>query len=206
MNCKNINRKNKVIVLFIGILLLAGGYHLTQKKYQMYVFRYLEYLECGEYGEAESPLKKKVWFSAKQWLSDEKTYLKISDHDFINKNGIPMPDTDLFIQELYGILLHKKIVTEHEMAYERFVIEVKPTLYGRYLFSEFDRDTLRPTVHKFLVSFRLSNNSYETVLIWKTDKQQFSTFNIYNSGEYLKIYGTYNYQNYLKGEQPSEVK
>ena len=50
MNCKNINRKNKVIVLFIGILLLAGGYHLTQKKYQMYVFRYLEYLECGEYG------------------------------------------------------------------------------------------------------------------------------------------------------------
>ena len=31
-------------------------------------------------------------------------------------------------------------------------------------------------------------------------------FNIYNSGEYLKIYGTYNYQNYLKGEQPSEVK
>jgi hypothetical protein len=147
-----------------------------------------------------------VWFSAKQWLSDEKTYLKISDHDFINKNGIPMPDTDLFIQELYGILLHKKIVTEHEMAYERFVSEVKPTLYGRYLFSEFDRDTLRPTVHKFLVSFRLSNNSYETVLIWKTEKQQFSTFNIYNSGEYLKIYGTYNYQNYLKGEQPSEVK
>lgn len=92
------------------------------------------------------------------------------------------------------------------MAYERFVSEVKPTLYGRYLFSEFDRDTLRPTVHKFLVSFRLSNNSYETVLIWKTDKQQFSTFNIYNSGEYLKTYGTYNYQNYLKGEQPSEVK
>ena len=59
MNCKNINRKNKVIVLFIGILLLAGSYHLTQKKYQMYVFRYLEYLECGEYGEAESPLKKR---------------------------------------------------------------------------------------------------------------------------------------------------
>ncbi|SUA44551.1 Uncharacterised protein [Neisseria zoodegmatis] len=168
---------------------------MEQQKYQMYVFRYVD-------DDDPSFPHRKFWFSAKQWLSADKPYLKISDHDIINKNGIAMPVADSFIQNLYWTILYKEIITEDNLPYNRFVSEVKPTIRGRYLYSEFDRDTLRPSVHHFLVSFRLNGKFYDTELVWEEDKKLIRTFSIYKPGEFLKIYDTYNYQDYLKGKLP----
>lgn len=202
MICKYIGRRNKTIILSIGFLLLilTGIHYMKQQKYQMYVFHFVEY------GEPEWP-NKKVWFNAKQWLSDEENYLKINDHDFIYKKSMQIPNTDLFIYSLYCTVLYEKGITEQNLPYEQFVREVKPTIHGgQYLYSEFDQDTLQPTVHSFLVKFRLNGKFYETNLVWKMDKRSAATYGVYKPGEYFKEYDGYTYQDYLKGKLPSESK
>lgn len=197
MICKPIGRSNKAVILLIGSILLttAGFYYMEQQKYQMYVFRYVD-------DDDPSFPHRKFWFSAKQWLTDDQPYLKASDHFIINKNGMNMPEADLFIQDLYRTLVYEEIITEQNLPYDRFIHEVKPTIYGRYLYSEFDRDTLLPSMHNFLVSFRLNGKVYDTRLKWEEDKNFMGTYGIYKPREFLKIYDTYNYQDYLKGKLP----
>ncbi|MFZ7271301.1 hypothetical protein ACLS0H_09985, partial [Avibacterium avium] len=67
---------------------------MEQKKYQMYVFRYVD-------DNDPSFPHKKFWFNAEQWLSDEENYLKISDSYILYKKGIKMPNTNIILQRLY---------------------------------------------------------------------------------------------------------
>lgn len=196
MVCKHISRRNKAVVLLIALLLstLAGLYYMEESKYRMYVF-----VTGDDPGDPEWP-SKKVWFSAKQWLTGETDYLKVSDHDLINKNGVKMPAADSFIQDLYWTLTHDEYITEQNMPYDLFVREVKPTFIGRYLYSEFDRDTLRPTVHRFLISFRLNGKFYDSELVWETEKHYVATSSIFKPGVYSKLYGDYTYQDYRQGK------
>lgn len=194
---KHICHKNKkiitILIVLIVLTILLGFYCMEQKKYQMYVFRYVDD------NDPNFP-HKKFWFNAEQWLSDEENYLKISDSYILYKKGIKMPNTNIILQRLYVHFLIQKDITEEQLPYDDFLIEVGKSVHGHYLYSKFDRDSLKPTIHSFLINFHFKNIAYEAQLIWEMEKQDIIILGIYMHGSYNKMHNNYNYSDYLKGK------
>ncbi|ULJ59377.1 hypothetical protein [Wielerella bovis] len=161
-----------------------------EQKYQMYVIR-------RDQESTDIYPYTKYWFSAKQWLIDEENYLKVSDCYLIYKKGMKIPDIN---QDLYRTFLRENELTQEELPYKAFIKEMGSTLQGVYLFSEFDKDTLKPNNHYFLVTFKLKNHTYETRISWEMDKKLILVSGFSEPGTYHRLYYVYTYSDYLKGK------
>jgi hypothetical protein len=153
---------------------------------------------------------KKVVFDASEWLKNPQ-YIKVNDFLLINKKINPIEDLNTIyittelqfeidklesdfpeLQKLKNMdALEFSDLIENKMSYE-------------YIYSQFDKKSLKPEQDVFLISFLYNGNKYEVEMIRKICNGKFlytSLSGIYKEGEWYKSNMNFlTYRDYLAGK------
>ncbi|HBY4576654.1 TPA: hypothetical protein MIU62_01110 [Klebsiella pneumoniae] len=149
------------LVVLLLTALCGGGYVMYQQQYKMAV-----HVTPESENDPEWPSKKK-WFDASEWLSTPQ-YIKINDFYVINTRYVPIGDlnSDQIIFYLKkGINGSEKRFSElsvlSDLDNQEFRELMKDKLSSEYLETQFDKETLTPTIDFFLIYFIYNNKRYE---------------------------------------------
>ncbi|WP_187654854.1 hypothetical protein [Xenorhabdus sp. PB62.4] len=202
--------KNKIItrisIVIVLILLSLGGYHMYIQKYQMYV-RVTSYDESSP----EFPSKKN-WFDASEWLNSSQ-YIKVHDAYLINKKFIPIENLDTLKALSITMTLQdeidnsKKFPELHElqnMETIKFLHLMQDKISYEYIYTKFDKESLKPILDFFLIKFPYKDKKYELLVMRRKyeDEYVYDRYDsIYRENEWHKSNkDTLTYRDYLAGK------
>lgn len=199
--------KQKIItivsIVIVLILFSLGGYHMYIQKYQMYV-RVTSYDE----NSSEFP-SKKVWFDASEWLKSSQ-YIKVHDTYLINNKFIPIKNlntlniTMTLQDEIDSSRKFSELNVLKDMESIKFLHLMQDKMNYEYIYTKFDKESLKPVLDFFLIKFPYKEKKYELLVMRRIYENEYvydHYDSIYREGEWHK----YNkdimtYRDYLVGK------
>jgi hypothetical protein len=188
MIIRKFNSKNVSIIAIVTILLISyTSWRYHKMNYQMAI------LETATDWDSPDFPSKKVYFDASKWLK-QKQYIKIDDYRLLNLNYEKFDllyETEMesgwsfissaFLQAIEdaGGDIGKELNELKKLNSLQLKKILSPILKWQYLYTEFDKATLLPTLDYFLFEFDYKGKIYELLLIRTIYEDEFIFLNFF---------------------------
>jgi hypothetical protein len=184
MIIRKFNSKNVSIIAIVTILLISyTSWRYHKMNYQMAI------LETVTDWDAPDFPSKKVYFDASKWLK-QKQYIKIDDYRLLNLNYEKIDLLSEFGWASISLAFEEEIAKTSgnigeelkelkKLNWQQLEKTLSPILKWQYLYTEFDKKTLLPTLDYFLFEFDYKGKIYELLLIRTIYEDEFIFLNFF---------------------------